>query len=126
LNLTLDFSGIKSASMREIINRSAIYIIPRQPFKKWASRYNEESQEELESRLNEKHLYLIDYVNGQDLTPGILESYYDKIFEYELMSWNSYESEWPENRNLDLFFEWFEVKLCNDIFDLENERIITE
>ena len=47
--------------MKEVNNRSALYVIPKEPFKEWADFYNEESQNDLESRLNEKHIYLIDF-----------------------------------------------------------------
>ena len=34
--------------------------------------------------------------------------------------------EWPEDRSIDVFLEWFEVILNDDIFDLESERIQRE
>ena len=42
------------------------------------------------------------------------------------MNWNCIRHEWPENRSLDLFLDWFEVILCDDTFDLESEEIETE
>ena len=56
----------------------------------------------------------------------MLEPYYQIIFEYELMSWNAIEREWPLNRNYELFLEWFEVKICDDLFDLETDLIEVE
>ena len=105
--------------------RSALYVIPKEPFKEWADFYNEESQNDLESRLNEKHIYLIDFFYGDDLR-DILEPYYIKIFENELMYWNCYKHEWPKDLNLDVFLDWFEVILCDDIFDLKSGKIMTE
>ena len=46
--------------------------------------------------------------------------------EYELLSWNGYKSEWPQNRSLELFLEWFDVRLCDDLYDLETEKIKSE
>jgi hypothetical protein len=56
----------------------------------------------------------------------ILEPYYIKIFENELMYWNCYKHEWPKDLNLDVFLDWFEVILCDDIFDLKSGKIMTE
>ena len=112
--------------MKEITNRSALYVIPKEPFKKWATKYNELSDDDLQSRLGEKHIYLIEYAYGENLSLEKLEPYFQQIFEYELDSWNGFKNEWPQKRNLKLFLEWFEVNLCDDIFDLEEGIIEVE
>ena len=76
--------------MREITNRSALYLIPKEPFKKWATEYNDLSDEDLQSRLSERHIYLIEYAYGEGFSTKILEPYFKQIFEYELDSWNNY------------------------------------
>lgn len=111
--------------MKELSNRSPVIISPKDSFEKWAKLYNESSDEECEQRLKETHVYLIDWAYRETLE-DVLKPYYKEIFEYELMSWNSIESEWPQNRNYELFLEWFEVRLGNDLFDLETEEIETE
>ena len=49
-----------------------------------------------------------------------------EIFEYELSSGDVYDHEWPQNRDIKMFLEWFEVKLNDDLFDLETEPITKE
>lgn len=111
--------------MKEITNRSALYVIPKGPFKEWAKLHNEGSFEELEDRLQEKHVYLIEwFYDGEPIE--ILRPYYLEIFEYELLCWNSYKHEWPEDRSLEVFLKWFDVKICRDLYDLENEKIVSE
>jgi hypothetical protein len=112
--------------MREITNRSALYVIPKKPFKKWATKHNELSDEDLKSRLGEKHIYLIEYAYGENLPSEFIEPYFKEIFEYELYSWNVLKNEWPRKRNLKLFLEWFEVGLCESMFDLEKGKIEAE
>ena len=109
--------------MDEITNRSAILVTAREPFIKWATFYNDISIEELNNRVNEKHIYLIKWSYQEDLKK-VLESYYAQIFEFELSDWNYLEDEWPENRTCELFLEWFCVELFDDLFDLETEKII--
>ena len=111
--------------MKEITNRSALIVCPKGPFKEWAKLYNESPTEDLEQRLKEKHVYLIDWTYDEDII-DVLEPYYLKIFECELLSWNGYKSEWPQNRSYELFLEWFDVNLCDELFDLETERIKSE
>jgi hypothetical protein len=111
--------------MQEITNRSPVIIIPKTPFKEWARAYSEISDEDLEQRLKEIHVYLVDWSYDDD-QEDVLKPYYSKIFEYELMSWNHIENEWPPKRDYELFLEWFEVKIGDDLFDLETETIEIE
>ncbi len=111
--------------MKEITNRSAITVYPKKPFKEWAKKYNVSPIEDLEQRINERHVYLIDWTYDEGFF-DVVEPYHLKIFEYELLSWNSIKKEWPQNRTFEKFLEWFKVELCDDLFDLENEKIIAE
>ena len=111
--------------MKEITNRSALFVIPKEPYKEWAKIYNESPIEDLNQRLGEKHVYLVEWSYEEDIV-DVLKHYYLEIFEYELLSWNGYKSEWPQNRSLELFLEWFDVKLCDDLYDLETEKIMSE
>jgi hypothetical protein len=108
--------------MQEIANRSALLIVPKEPFKEWAKYFNNESIGELNDRLNEKHIYLIEFASEEDFRE-IIKPYYSEIFEDELMSWNYLKHEWPEERNIDVFLDWFDVTLCVEIIDLESEAI---
>ncbi|NOR24110.1 MAG: hypothetical protein GQ542_06890 [Desulforhopalus sp.] len=111
--------------MKEISNRSAIIVTPKSPFNEWAELYNESSKEELENRLGEKHIYLIEWTYEEEFLDA-LKPYHSGIFEYELLSWNSYKHEWPKNRNYEIFQEWFNITLCDEIIDLEKANIKSE
>jgi len=111
--------------MKDLSNRCALFIVPKSPFKKWAKQYDDDIGNDLEDRLNERHIYLIDLLYGKEL-PDILNPYYLDIFEYELSTWNRIRNEWPKDRDLDLFLDWFEVTFCEDVIDLETEPIETD
>lgn len=111
--------------MKEIANRSALYVYPKSPYIEWAKLYNESSIEDLRQRLKEKHVYLIDWTYDEDINE-VLEPNYLKIFEYELDSWNVIKKEWPSNRIYKTFLEWFDVTLCHEILDLETKKIVRE
>ena len=65
--------------MQQFENRSALLIAPKEPFKKWARLYNEESLEVLDARLNEKHIYLIEF-SYEEYFMDILKPCYIQIF----------------------------------------------
>ena len=111
--------------MKEISNRSPVIIRPKDPFKEWARMYNEISDQDLDQRLKEIHVYLIDWSYGEK-QEDVLKPYYQGMFEYELQSWNSIKSEWPKNRDYKLFLEWFDVSIGDDLFDLESGLIELE
>lgn len=108
--------------MKEITNRSALFVTPREPFKEWARLHNESPMEDLAQRLTENHVYLVEWFHEEPIA-DILRPYYLEIFESELLSWNSYRNEWPQDRSLESFLEWFDVKLCDGLYDLETEKI---
>jgi len=111
--------------MKEITNRSAIIVKPRSPYTEWAKECNDSSVETLEEKLKEKHVYLIEWSYEEEIV-DILEPHYLKIFEYELLIWNSHKNEWPQNRTYETFIEWFDIMLCDEIVDLVREKIASE
>ena len=111
--------------MKEISNRSAILVTPKKPFNEWAELYNDETEEDLNERMNEKRTYLIEWTFDEDFSE-ILESYYLKIFEYELSMWNVYKHEWPQDRSIKNFKKWFNVILSDELIDMKKEKIVYE
>ena len=61
--------------MKEITNRSAIFILPKKPFKEWAKLYNESPIDDLDQRLSEKHVYLLEWFHEEDIV-DVLKPYY--------------------------------------------------
>lgn len=115
----------KCGELLEISTRQALFVAPKEPYKKWARLYNNESEAELFDRLNENHVYLIDIPVTGNLKYEVLP-YYQKIFENELECWNSIKKEWPENRSINAFFDWFDVRLCDWVYDFGEDEIEKE
>ena len=51
-----------------------------------------------------------------------LESIYDEIFEAELSAWCDDENTWPRERTFTLFTEWFDIEICQLVFDTEDSE----
>ena len=60
-----------------------------------------------------------------DIEP-LIEQHYKMIFASELSMVTEDELDWPENRNLELFLEWFELEIGSTVFDLEKSDLKTE
>jgi hypothetical protein len=48
---------------------------------------------------------------------------YAEIFERELSSWDSDDSNWPKPRTFALFLEWFEVHSHSIVEDLGRDEL---
>ena len=107
--------------MREILTRSGLYITPKAPFKNWVKKYHSESNTDIKAALSEKHVFLIDSSSyGKPFEIALLP-HFEQIFEYELSNWSLVRNEWPQDRSLEIFLNWFEVHHCDEIIDLETD-----
>ena len=49
--------------------------------------------------------------------------YSEAIFDLELVDWMRDMFTWPENRTVEMFYEWFEVELVTEVVNLARGRI---
>lgn len=70
--------------------------------------------------------YLIPEVN--DIEDGInfIDNHFEELFKLELSSWTIDESLWPTNRDLALFYEWFDIEIYPSLIDLSNSNEETD
>lgn len=55
-----------------------------------------------------------------------VEKRWRMLFEYTLYSWIEDETEWPQNRSLKMFREWFDIEYRSMVWDMANEPILIE
>ena len=106
-----------------VLSRSAITITHKKPFIEW----NNTLFPDLlmyENMLGESKTYLIDELTNN--ADKVIKKYYQKIFETELEGICIEENEWPENRNLKLFNEWFSYEISDWVMDLSNKDMFSE
>lgn len=96
------------------IDRLAIILHPRQPFKDWLLKIGAASKLE---QLEKGTIYLVDDIVEDNL--DLIPPNYSKIFSLELLKYGK-EALWPKNRSLKAFREWFEIQFVDDVYDLEN------
>ena len=97
----------------DAIYRSAVIVMPAQPFLDWLHRADPTSAElSLEDLRREPTIYLLPDYNTEEEARGV------EIFEEELDGWYRVPSAWPVDRTLDNFNLWFECRFHSLIVDL--------
>ncbi len=107
------------------INRTAVIVKPKQPYVDWANSF-EDGGPNLEETRKEGTAYLIREFDYVDQMVKHIEKNYAIIFENELFGWITDPEVWPKKRTLKMFKEWFEVEICEMVYDLGKGGIITE
>ena len=104
-----------------MINRSALVVRPAQPFLDWAASLDESGI--IPNTDGEQTVYLLPEFDNEQGTERFLKKVYANIFENELMAWHTEESDWPQNRNYNLFQKWFTLEWHSVVEDLGDNAI---
>jgi len=108
--------------MERWINRAAIVVRPARPYLEWASRLKDDSDDDAAEQTKELEKHVAVYLVAEDLSgkeeTAPLEQYFKQIFEAELSAWWTDENDWPQERTLSTFQEWFEVARESVVTDL--------
>ncbi|MFC1512209.1 hypothetical protein ACFL5H_03330 [Candidatus Latescibacterota bacterium] len=106
-----------------MINRSLLIIKAKHPFLDWLKSLPEPANISLEEVNWENSAFLLQDHDPED-QEEVLAHYYDIIFENELMGWWTDKEDWPKNRDLTLFKEWFDFEFHSMVFDLVDEPLL--
>jgi hypothetical protein len=107
----------------KIINRGYISVTPLKPFHEWVGTFEDEDDMG-QDELQEPNIYLIteDFF---DVEP-IIEQHFKKIFANELSMITENEEDWPQDRNMEVFLQWFQLDFGTTVFDVEKSDIKAE
>ena len=92
------------------INRTAITIIPKQPYINWANSFEDAETYDAPHATT----ILIPDKYGEFDFGVYLKKIFEQIFEEELESWMTDPDGWPQKRTYKMFKEWFDV-ICADM-----------
>lgn len=107
------------------INRSVVIVRPKQPYLDWAAALPDASDVTPDS-VGEQTVYLVPSVECFENTDELLDEFYEEIFNEELMGWHRVEADWPANRDLKMFKEWFSIEIHSLVHDLCPEEPLEE
>lgn len=107
------------------INRTAIYIGPKQPYVDWANSFDDGGP-----KLNPEDAhgvtFLIPDTYDETSFENWLKKNFKEIFQQELDSWMMDEEAQPKRLTYKLFNEWFDVKVSGLTFDAGRGVIETD
>lgn len=104
--------------MREL-NRSAVIVIPKQPFLDWLHFVDPTSTElTLRDLCREPTIYLMLECESDDEFAHRLPDLSPVIFEDQLNGWWTGQSAWPVERTWTVFQTWFECRYHSVVLDL--------
>ena len=101
------------------VNRSAIIVVPKQPFLDWLHSVDDTSKDlTLRDMAEEPAIYLVEECESQKAFNDQLRKFATHIFEEQLDGWWTEQSDWPANRTYGAFRRWFECRYHSQVFDL--------
>ena len=115
--------------MCKSVNRAALVIVAKKPFRDWANYIIHETPvphfypDPYEDKGTA--VYLIPDNLYEDAFTNFVMQHYTIIFEEQLAFWLPEEEHWPQNRSWDVFCDWFDiihVKGLLDFSELEIKR----
>lgn len=111
----------------KLINRSAIIVMPAQPFLDWLHQADPSSARlTLADLRREPAIYLLPECENREEALASLQDGISEIFEEQLDSWYRVPAAWPKERDLRTFLDWFECSFHSMIFDLGSDRLQQE
>jgi hypothetical protein len=99
-----------SPRIRPMLNRSAVIVRPKKPFRDWLRAVDYDDAPEVPLESMGSTLYLVpDYEDPAD-AERVLAKVCDEIFCRELEGWYTDVNVWPRDRSLKVFQQWFDVE----------------
>jgi len=105
------------------INRSLLFVKPKQPFVDWLRGLEDSFETTVEQLLVDSIVYLVPEILGPADEAKVLQRCFKAIFEEWLAGWWNDESDWPPRRDLRLFKKWFDVEVHSLVKDLGSEPL---
>lgn len=107
------------------VNRSLAIICPKPPFFDWLASVCGEDIDHLtlDALRTDCTTLLIPEFDEPEAGVRFIDDCFETLFDIELASWITDQNLWPVNRNLKLFWEWFDVALHSTVLDSVEENI---
>lgn len=105
--------------MKQIANRTALVVTPKEPFIKWVQSADETSAHITPEEIMEgPNVYLVDDTIDGMGEERLLKKNFAGIFEEKLNGWIIDETMWPQKRDLKTFHQWFHVHVYAIVLDM--------
>jgi len=105
-----------------MFNRCAVTTIANQPFKDWLDSLPDMLDITLEQINHDNQVFLLPYFDTYEEVDDLLKDFFGEIFERWLAGYWTNPVHWPEDRNWEVFGEWFDVQFHSMITDLVDDE----
>lgn len=113
--------------MRQLTNRTALMVTPKEPFIKWVQGVDETSAQLTPEDITEgPNIYLVDDTPDGLSEDRLLKKNFAGIFEEELNDWITDPTLWPQKRDLKTFRQWFHVHFYEIVLDMGSKPVEIE
>jgi len=108
----------------DVINRSVVVIKPQEPYYNWITELP--GAIGVAKEMMEATVLLISDMLYPSGIEGYMRQIFDQIFTIQLESLETDVKEWPQNRNYEMFLQWFKVEVHPLVLDALEETIQKE
>ena len=113
-----------TTNVREL-NRSAVIVMPKQPFLDWLRSVDPKGDEVSLADLRcEPTVYLVSECESDAALARCLRKFSQSIFEDILNGWWTEQNDWPKDRSFAVFRTWFEWDCYSMVADLCERSIV--
>ena len=107
-----------------MLNRSAVFLAPRKPYIDWANAVDRTGQHFVENWQHEgATIFLVPDFQTHEEIRAHVDQNFELIFEHYLDLWCEDQNKWPRPRTLEMFHQWFSVRIHTMIIDTVGEPI---
>lgn len=107
-----------------MLNRAALIARPAKPFLDWAAYLDDSGL--VPSPDDEQTVYLVPGFEDDDKREEVLEAVWAEVFERALFGWHVVPEDWPQNRTLAMFREWFQIEMHSIVEDMVDGPLIDD
>lgn len=104
--------------MLPTLNRSAVFVVPKQPFLDWLRGADPTSLTLTLEDVSDPTIYLLPDCEDDDELEAHVRNFSNAIFEDQLDAWYRDRRKWPKDRDFGTFCLWFEYRAHSMLLDL--------
>ena len=101
-----------------MINRSAVTVKAKQPFRDWLRSLPDPPDATLEEVDSDGTVYLLSDAAYDEDPEETVRLFFGIIFEEELNGWWTDRKDWPQKRDFETFKQWFDAEFHSVVRDL--------
>ena len=105
-----------------MLNRCAVTILAKQPFRDWLASLPDPLDATLEELNHDNQVFLLPSFDTYEEAEELLRDFFGEIFQQWLAGYWTVPAHWPADRSWKVFHEWFDVTFHSMITDLVDDE----